>query len=263
MPFTLAHPAAAVPLRRFGLVLSALVVGSMAPDFPYFLPWMPLDQFGHTLLGVVWFCVPAGLTVLWLFHRFLKLPLISLFPRSHQERLMTIAPEFRFGPWKRLGVILLSLALGALTHLGWDLITHPHGWMVRHWPVLRTVIWGTRWTTFRLYFVLQYGSTFVGSALMAHWYLKWLRNARSAAGGLPAQLSPPVKACTILVAGLGALILAAAHAFVSTPSLTSVRSMEQFARYGVMVTIWVALAILGVYGLLWHLFLARHAAKRI
>ncbi len=64
MPFTLAHPAAAAPLRRFGLVLSALVVGSMAPDFPYFLPGLPQDKFGHTLAGVFWFCVPAGLAVL-------------------------------------------------------------------------------------------------------------------------------------------------------------------------------------------------------
>ncbi|MSQ59664.1 MAG: DUF4184 family protein [Betaproteobacteria bacterium] len=40
MPFTIAHPAAALPLLRplrgFG-VLSALVIGSMTPDFPYFL----------------------------------------------------------------------------------------------------------------------------------------------------------------------------------------------------------------------------------
>ena len=32
MPFTLSHPAAVVPLTRRGLVLSALVVGSMTID---------------------------------------------------------------------------------------------------------------------------------------------------------------------------------------------------------------------------------------
>ncbi len=36
MPWTVSHPAAAAPFARWGLVLSALVVGSMAPDFVYF-----------------------------------------------------------------------------------------------------------------------------------------------------------------------------------------------------------------------------------
>ena len=37
MPFTLAHAAAALPLRRFKLVWSALVIGSFAPDFWLFM----------------------------------------------------------------------------------------------------------------------------------------------------------------------------------------------------------------------------------
>lgn len=34
MPFTLAHPAYVLPLRRLGLPVSALAVGSMVPDVP-------------------------------------------------------------------------------------------------------------------------------------------------------------------------------------------------------------------------------------
>lgn len=38
MPFTLSHPAAVIPLSRVKwLVPSAVLMGSMAPDFPYFL----------------------------------------------------------------------------------------------------------------------------------------------------------------------------------------------------------------------------------
>src|SRR4051812_20559570 len=37
MPFTLAHPAAILPLLRHPFVPAALVAGSMAPDLPYFL----------------------------------------------------------------------------------------------------------------------------------------------------------------------------------------------------------------------------------
>ena len=36
MPFTGSHPAAVLPFLRSGLPPSALVIGSMAPDFPYY-----------------------------------------------------------------------------------------------------------------------------------------------------------------------------------------------------------------------------------
>lgn len=36
MPVTIAHPAAVLPLRGLGLPLSAMVIGSMAPDLPVF-----------------------------------------------------------------------------------------------------------------------------------------------------------------------------------------------------------------------------------
>lgn len=38
MPFTGSHPAAVLPLLRWGLIPSALVIGSMSPDLGYFLP---------------------------------------------------------------------------------------------------------------------------------------------------------------------------------------------------------------------------------
>ena len=37
MPFTLAHPAAILPITRGRLIPSALVMGSMAPDVPYYV----------------------------------------------------------------------------------------------------------------------------------------------------------------------------------------------------------------------------------
>src|SRR5581483_12465816 len=50
VPFTLAHPAAVLPLRRRGLVFSALVVGSMAPDFEYFFGLK--RPISHTMPGI-------------------------------------------------------------------------------------------------------------------------------------------------------------------------------------------------------------------
>ena len=98
MPFTLSHPAAAVPFAKRGLALSALVVGSMAPDFPYFFPLPISSYFSHSILGIGLVNVPLGLILLWLFHRILKYPLLLLLPLSHQKRLWLVAQGFRFGP---------------------------------------------------------------------------------------------------------------------------------------------------------------------
>ena len=96
MPFTLSHGAAALPFRRLRLVPSALLVGTFAPDFEYFLRLAPDDRFGHTLLGTFVLTLPVALLVLWLFHRYVKLPLATLLPDAIQRRLASHLDEFRF-----------------------------------------------------------------------------------------------------------------------------------------------------------------------
>ena len=68
MPWTLAHPAAVLPFRRFSgagrLSFGALVIGSMSPDFVYYIGRFDLGNFTHSPLGVLVTCLPAGLLVL-------------------------------------------------------------------------------------------------------------------------------------------------------------------------------------------------------
>ena len=65
MPFTIAHAAAALPLRKTRLVLSALVIGTMVPDLQYFLRMAPDDRYGHSLRGALLLSLPLGLLTLW------------------------------------------------------------------------------------------------------------------------------------------------------------------------------------------------------
>ena len=52
MPFTPSHAAAVLPFLRTPLPASALVIGSVAPDLPYYLPVdLPWDT--HTASAVV------------------------------------------------------------------------------------------------------------------------------------------------------------------------------------------------------------------
>lgn len=117
MPFTLAHVAAALPLRRLRLVWSALIVGTIAPDLEYFVRLAPDDGYGHTLAGSLLLSLPLAILTLWLFHAFVKAPLIELLPEGIQRRLVNHHDEFQFRGAARFVWILASVLLGMATHL--------------------------------------------------------------------------------------------------------------------------------------------------
>src|SRR5262245_46796273 len=137
MPFTFAHPAAAVPLRgvlgRYG-VLSALVIGSLTPDFPYFLPLDIPREVSHSLPALAWFCLPMGLLVYVLFHVFLKGPLLALLPPATLCRLGPYTSRFQSLPQASWTAVIVSLLCGAVTHLLWDAFTHNNAPAVRAFP---------------------------------------------------------------------------------------------------------------------------------
>ena len=182
MPNPIAHPAAAIPFAKAGLVFSALVIGSISPDFGYFIP-LPGPFFMYTVPGLILFDAPVGFILLWIFHTFVKWPLITLLPVALQRRLVRYASGFSFGPRKRLGLIFLSLLVGSLTHVVWDSFTHDYGWMVRQIEFLNIPIGGAP-----LYGILQNLSTIIGFALMIYWFIKWLPNA-SQTNYLPSSFS--------------------------------------------------------------------------
>jgi hypothetical protein len=162
MPYPFAHPAAIVPLvgpmGRFA-VPSALAIGSMIPDAWYFVPLLARND-SHSLGGLVWFCLPAGLLAYLLFHLVLKQPLLALLPEGLAGKLAPFAsPRLPEAAWH---AVALSLVVGACTHLAWDALAH----------------------TSRL---LQHASTLLGTACLAWWIRCRLR-------GVPVRPLPPALA---------------------------------------------------------------------
>src|SRR5689334_1125521 len=104
MPNPLAHPAASIPFTRAGLVFSALVAGSLSPDFGYFID-QPRPYYMYTVPGLLLFDVPMAFALLWGFHALAKWPLLSLLPIDWQRRLYRHAQGFSFGPPKRFLLI--------------------------------------------------------------------------------------------------------------------------------------------------------------
>ncbi|NNG17086.1 MAG: DUF4184 family protein [Gemmatimonadales bacterium] len=216
MPFTLAHPAAAVPLRRVlgkSGVLSALIIGSLTPDFAYFLPWnidlMQARGGTHSLLGIFWFCLPVGLLAYWVFHALVKHPALLLLPEGLHARLTPVANGGSRMTRNSFWAVVLSLGVGALTHPVWDGFTHYGAPGMQLLPVLGTTVAHVFGQTIRLYNVLQHSSTLLGLGLLTWWTARWYRAApRPGVAGprLPERTRVVLLATIVAVTALGSLV---------------------------------------------------------
>jgi hypothetical protein len=174
MPFTLAHPAAILPLhartlRGRRLPLAALVVGSMMPDLGYFFAPLPIFHADcHTLLRSFTFCLPFGLAVLALL-TFLQPGWAPLLPEPLRPTRPLVAWSVRALPGLAAGLVL-----GAWTHIFWDAWTHPHGFFVRNIPALGATIA----PGFAVCNVLQHASSVLGLAAIAFVARRRLRAVR-------------------------------------------------------------------------------------
>jgi hypothetical protein len=173
VPFTPAHAAAVLPFRRTRLIFSALIVGSFAPDFEYFLLMAPRGQFGHTPAGMFLFSLPAALVVLWMFHRWVKPLSAMMMPRPLRERMVPYLGPFTFAPGKRFALIAISALVGIATHIGWDSFTHPASPLVQHWAALRAVHTLPLLGTHQMCRILQLISTVVGLGILFVCLVRW------------------------------------------------------------------------------------------
>jgi hypothetical protein len=173
VPFTASHPAAVLPLVRLGLVPSALVIGSMAPDLPYFVP-SPLGAgTTHSAHGVVTVDVLLGLLLYAGWHGLLAPGAVALAPAGLRRRLPVGALPagwWRPGSLRAALLLLVSVAVGALTHVVWDSFTHPARWGARHVAWLSSQhgsVMGYEWA--------QYASGLFGAVVLAAWTVLWWR----------------------------------------------------------------------------------------
>jgi Domain of unknown function (DUF4184) len=253
MPFTLSHAAAIIPFARRGLVFSALVVGSMAPDFVYFTEFSPGSSFSHSIPGVFFYCVPAGLIVLWLFHFVLKRPMASLLPASHQRRLVPWTKRFSFGPYRHFFLIIVSLIIGGLTHIIWDSFTHPNGWAVEHFPALSFTVQVTWFGPSHFYRILQHGSTVFGAAVLLGYYWRWWLRAPVHPVESMVQVSWKVKTSVVAVWLGSAGFVAGLYVLNRFPEVFSVDAFRRIVRQSVIQVILVVLIEVILFCLFWNL----------
>ncbi len=254
MPFTLAHPAAIVPLvpalqRRLGerAVLSALIVGSMVPDIAFLLPIGVSRAQSHSFAGLFWCCLPVGLATYLLFHWLLKAPLIDLLPHYAYSRLHPYARPAAAISWRLLPVILLCIGIGDLTHIAWDSFTHRGSFAVRTFPFLRVHLFSGGGFWIYLYTALQWICSFIGLALLAWWARRWIA-ATPQPGTAPASpLSPHTQIGVVAFILCAAAAMAAVAAWphvlgagrrLSSQELVSVTLLGWVSGFGLGILLW-------------------------
>lgn len=128
MPFTFCHPAIVLPfvgVSKSRLSASAMIAGSMAPDFEYFLKMRMSGVHGHTLEGIFYFNLPITILLLLLFHLFVRDSLIKNLPQVFQRRFSNLHGfDWLSYAKKRWYVVIYSALIGIGSHLFWDSFTH-------------------------------------------------------------------------------------------------------------------------------------------
>jgi hypothetical protein len=210
MPFTFAHPAAVLPLRRSKILhVAALMVGSITPDLPYYVParYGHLMWESHTAMGAIWIDIPIGLVTL-LMGFLLRRPLTVLMSARTRALCLQSMEHFRERPalwlWAPLGIYI-----GVWTHILWDAATHDSGSIVKRVSALSAPLTLGGYTTTVCHF-LQYVSSVAGLLILAIWYLRLktpstVESANSAVVTEPARIAILVLVSTIAVA-IGAFI---------------------------------------------------------
>lgn len=165
MPFTFSHPAIVLPLTflpRRWYSFTGLVIGSLTPDFEYFLRMRIESKYSHTLGGIFWFDIPLGIILAYLFHHIVRDRLFDNLPTVLSARLS----RFKQVDWHMYFktnwlIVLISIFIGAVSHLFWDSFTHDHGYFVQKIPALTNTldIFGLHVPVLK---ILQHVSTFVG-----------------------------------------------------------------------------------------------------
>ncbi|WP_143304689.1 DUF4184 family protein [Chitinophaga vietnamensis] len=175
MPFTVSHAALVVPftwLPRRYLSATGLIIGSMVPDFLYFISLDPYLSAGHRLPGIFIYDIPLALLFAFLYHGLLRQTLIRWAPQWAAARLS------RFGSfnWPKYFsqhyiAVIFSILLGVYSHLFLDAFTHGHGYFVQHLPALQAAV-DLPGKTMPGWYLMQFITSILGLIVLFYFFFR-------------------------------------------------------------------------------------------
>lgn len=179
MPFTFAHPLYAAPLallRPQYVSATGLILGSMSPDFEYFIWLEPYQSIGHTTKGLFLQAIPLCIVFAYLFHYIIKQALAENLPGYAQldRRAQHLIRRWRLGSVQAWLVFIISVIIGFYSHVLIDGFTHASGLFVGKYHSLQQELFGIP-----LFKWLQHSLSMAGLALEAVWLWIMLRRRGS------------------------------------------------------------------------------------
>ncbi|AOZ93120.1 DUF4184 family protein [Paenibacillus crassostreae] len=161
MPFTFAHPLYIVPLKLIKpryINLAGLILGSMSPDFEYFIALEPYQTIGHTHLGLLLQALPLSVIFILLISGVMK-TLVSHLPSTFNIdiRLYTFLKFFDYRDPLNWLKFLISVVIGFYSHLFVDAFTHLSGYFVMRYPFFQN-----SYFNLPMYKILQYSLSIIG-----------------------------------------------------------------------------------------------------
>ena len=257
MPFTLAHPVAAIPLKkylgRYG-GLSALYIGAMSPDFVYMLPSDFVYHYrltSHSLMGLFKVCLPMGILFFYLYHWLMAPVIVSVFPDFLKRKLPQHLCLGQCPPMDNAHAIIFSILIGATTHIVWDAFTHSDG-VPLYIEALRTPLMTLDNWDIMPFRVLQHLGTILGLMLLLWWIWRWFCNAESAES-IAWEPSPRIRQSILFILVSVPMISALYFAYTNTPDsdvLFGLHDLQLGLKFGIVsggITLIITSAILGIF----------------
>lgn len=273
MPFTLSHAVAVIPLYKYlgrYTAFSALIIGSMVPDFAYLTPFL-VDQRmdSHSLIGIYLFGIPMGLTVYFIYHFFMAPVIVSILPESLQKHLDNDLFNGKI-PDINSFTLVFSLMLGSLTHIFWDFFTHYSGipqfvsWM----DIPLATVDGYDIMPYR---VLQHFSSVFGLSLLIFLIWQWYKkrtlgqnaNAISSNHWEASKQLKRITRYTLLIVPAAMGIVSGAISLPETDVLYGLYSAQAFIRYAIVGSAGALILSCVVLGIFYQLSIYRTTKRRL
>ncbi|GIJ80728.1 protein of unknown function [Micromonospora phaseoli] len=202
----------------------ALGTGAMAPDVAYLASGPSARSFAdtHSWPALFWWCLPVALVY-------------ALVVRSGADSIVAHLPGDRWFGWRGHGslgrrpdrwwITISSALVGAVSHLGWDWLTHTDEWL---W-----MVFGVRWssvTDIAWWTVSDLSSTVVGAVVAVMLAARVGRQGVAANEVAASHVRQPCLfwgvAATVAIAGLAVVPLLPGAAFLA---VTVVRVLHVLA----------------------------------
>lgn len=167
MPFTFAHPTYAFPLKFVSprwFSATGLALGSMAPDFEYFLALEPHRTIGHSFSGLVVQVIPLCILFAYLIHTFVKESFVLHLPSAFDlnRRAYSLLCKWSLRTLRDWMIYILSVSIGFFSHVAVDAFTHEGGYMVQRLTVLESIVI----LDLPVYKILQHSLSMIGMTVI-------------------------------------------------------------------------------------------------